>query len=275
MPLPPLGLALSGGTAKSVTHVGVLKAITQAGVPIARITGTSGGSIVGTMYASGMPMSTLEGIATTMSWRKLVSIKLSRLGFISSERIEHFMHDAIGDIDFDQLNIPCGVVATNLVTGDKRVFRNGNVARAVRASCSIPQIYLPVEIDGQYYVDGGLAEYLPAESVLDMGGEFVVGSNLAPVDESYHRPHHILQLVVQITGLMARKNLVVSEDFVDLMIHPNLDQFSAFDFDSAARMIEIGYETTRRRLDELHEAWEKKGGVRARLLRRLRRRPIL
>jgi len=255
--------------------VGVLKAITQAGVPIARITGTSGGSIVGTMYASGMPMSTLEGIATTMSWRKLVSIKLSRLGFISSERIEHFMHDAIGDIDFDQLNIPCGVVATNLVTGDKRVFRNGNVARAVRASCSIPQIYLPVEIDGQYYVDGGLAEYLPAESVLDMGGEFVVGSNLAPVDESYHRPHHILQLVVQITGLMARKNLVVSEDFVDLMIHPNLDQFSAFDFDSAARMIEIGYETTRRRLDELHEAWEKKGGVRARLLRRLRRRPIL
>jgi NTE family protein len=268
-------LALSGGTAKSVTHVGVLKAIARSGVPITYIAGTSGGSIVGTMYASGMPMSSLEGIATTMSWRKLVSIRLSRLGFISSERIEDFMRDAIGDLTFDQLNIPCGVVATNLVTGAKRVFASGFVARAVRASCSIPQIYLPVEIDGHYYVDGGLAEYLPAESALDMGAEFVVGSNLAPVDESYHRPHHILQLVVQITGLMARKNLVVSQDYVDVMIHPNLDQFSAFDFEHAARMIEIGYDTTSRALEHLNEAWEKKGGVRSRLLRRLRRRAIV
>jgi len=274
MGLPPLGLALSGGTAKSVAHVGVLKALAGAGVTVSYVTGTSGGSIVGTMFASGMPLSSLEDIATTMSWRKLVSIRVSRLGFISSERIEEFMKDAIGDITFDQLKIPCGVVATNLVTGEKRVFVRGPIARVVRASCSIPQIYLPVEIDGHYYVDGGLAEYLPAESVLDLGCEFVVGSNLGPVDESYHRPHHILQLVVQITGLMARKNLVVSQNYVDVMIHPNLDTFSAFDFDSAEKMIEIAYDTTMRSLDELQEAWERKGGFRTRLLRRLRRRPV-
>lgn len=274
MGLPPLGLALSGGTAKSVAHVGVLKALAEAGVTVSYVTGTSGGSIVGTMFASGMPLSSLEAIATTMSWRKLVSIRLSRLGFISSERIEEFMKDAVGDITFDQLRIPCGVVATNLVTGDKRLFDRGPVAKVVRASCSIPQIYLPVEIDGQYYVDGGLAEYLPAESVLDLGCEFVVGSNLGPVDETYHRPHHILQLVVQITGLMARKNLVVSQNYVDVMIHPNLDAFSAFDFDSAEKMIEIAYDATMRSLDDLQETWERKGGFRSRLLRRLRRRPV-
>jgi NTE family protein len=274
MGLPPLGLALSGGTAKSVAHVGVLRALAGAGVTVSYVTGTSGGSIVGTMFASGMPLSSLEAIATTMSWRKLVSIRLSRLGFISSERIEEFMRDAIGDITFDQLRIPCGVVATNLVTGEKRVFDRGPIAKVVRASCSIPQIYLPVEIDGQYYVDGGLAEYLPAESVLDLGCEFVVGSNLGPVDETYHRPHHILQLVVQITGLMARKNLVVSQNYVDVMIHPNLDAFSAFDFDSAEKMIEIAYDATMRSLDELQETWERKGGFRSRLLRRLRRRPV-
>jgi len=274
MGLPPLGLALSGGTAKSVAHVGVLKALAGAGVTVSYVTGTSGGSIVGTMFASGMPLSSLEAVATTMSWRKLVSIRLSRLGFISSERIEEFMKDAVGDITFDQLRIPCGVVATNLVTGDKRVFDSGPIAKVVRASCSIPQIYLPVEIDGQYYVDGGLAEYLPAESVIDLGCEFVVGSNLGPVDETYHRPHHILQLVVQITGLMARKNLVVSQNYVDVMIHPNLDAFSAFDFDSAKKMIEIAYDATMRSLDELQETWERKGGFRSRLLRRLRRRPV-
>lgn len=274
MSLPSLGLALSGGTAKSVTHVGVLKALTEARIPISYIAGTSGGSIVGTMYASGMPISTLESIATTMSWRKLVSIKLTRLGFISSGRIEDFMRETIGDIEFSDLTIPCGVVAANLLTGDKRVFTSGPVARAVRASCSIPQIYLPVEIDGQYYVDGGLAEYLPAESVRELGGEFVVGSSLAPVDDTYRRPHHILQLIIQLTGLMARKNLVASLPHVDVLVHPDLDRFSAFDFDNAAAMIEVGYEATQRMIDRLVRVWHEKGTLRGRLMRRLRRIPL-
>lgn len=271
MSLPPLGIALSGGTAKSVTHVGVIKAIVEAGVPVSYIAGTSGGSMVAAMFASGMPISTLETIATTMSWRKLVSIKLSRLGFISSARIEEFMKETIGDIDFAELALPCAVVATNLVTGEKRVFTEGQVARAVRASCSIPQIYLPVEIDEEYYVDGGLAEYLPAETLQEMGCNFVVGSSLAPVDHAYHRPHHILHLVVQITGLMARKNLVDSIKCVDVIIHPNLDKFGSFDFDSADKMIQVGYDAARRALDTLHEVWERKGTLRARLMRRLRR----
>ena len=135
-----IGVALSGGTAKSVTHVGVLKALTEAEIPISYIAGTSGGSIVGTMYASGMPISTLEEVAVKMSWRKLIAIKLTRLGFISSERIEDFVKETVGDLTFDELNIPCAVTATNLVTGEKRVFTEGNVARAVRASCSIPQV---------------------------------------------------------------------------------------------------------------------------------------
>jgi NTE family protein len=128
-----------------------------------------------------------------------------------------------------------------------------------------------VEIEEQYYVDGGLAEYLPAESLHEFGCNFIIGSNLAPVVQSYRRPHHILQLVIQITGLMARKNLVRSEKFVDLMIHPDLDRFSSFDFDNADKMIEVGYDTTRRMIDELYKAWEQKGSLRSRLLRRLRR----
>ena len=270
---PVIGLALSGGTAKSVTHVGVVKALVEAGVPISCIAGTSGGSIVGAMFASGMPISTMESVAKAMSWRKLVSIRLTRLGFISSERIAEFVTETIGDLRFEDLNLPTAVVATNLVTGNKQVFRSGSVAQAVRASCSIPQIYLPVEIENEYYVDGGLSEYLPIETLLDMGAEFTIGSHLAPVDPTYRRPHHILQLVVQVTGLMARKNLVVSDNFVDVKIHPNLDAYSGFDFDSAGEMIEIGYHAAQRALERLHEVWERKGSLRSRLLGRLRRRP--
>ena len=251
------GVALSGGTAKSVTHVGVIKALVEAGIPISYVAGTSGGSIVGSMFASGMPISTMEAVATNMSWRKLVSIRLTRLGFISSQRIEDFVRETIGNLHFEDLPVPCGVVATNLVTGDRKVFRTGPVARAVRASCSIPQIYLPVEIDAEYYVDGGLSQYLPVETALEMGAEFVLASHLAPVDPTYRRPQNILQLVVQITGLMARKNFPISVAKSHFVVHPNVDAYSSFDFEHAAEMIEIGYDATRRVVADLRDKWEK------------------
>jgi NTE family protein len=265
-----VGLALSGGTAKAVTHVGVIKALTEENIPIDYISSTSGGSMVGSLYASGVPLSTVEEIATTMSWRKLVSIKLTRLGFISSERIEAFVTDIIGDVTFEELPIPFAVVATNLVTGQKRTFDSGPVAQAVRASCSIPQIYLPVEIDGEYYVDGGLAEYLPVETLQGMGSEFTIASHLGPVNESYRRPHHILQLVIQVTGLMARKNYVVSKEVADFLVHPNLDRFGAFDFDNSDEMIELGYNTTKALIPELRRQLQNKSSFWARLARRVR-----
>jgi NTE family protein len=250
---PRIGLALSGGTAKSVTHVGVIKALTEAGIPFYCVAGTSGGSIVSSMLASGMPVSTMETVATTMSWRKLVRVRLTRMGFISSERIAEFIRDLLGDLTFEDLNLPTAVVATDLVTGDKKVFRSGPLALAVRASCSIPQIYLPVEIDNQYYVDGGLSEYLPVETALELGADFVIASHLAPVDPSYRRPQNILQLVVQITGLIARKNFPISERLANFVIHPNVDAYSSFDFDHSEEMIEIGYDTARRALPALRE----------------------
>lgn len=269
MKLPSLGVALSGGTAKSVTHVGVIKALVEAGIPISYVAGTSGGSIVGSMYCSGMPISTMEAAATNMSWRKLVSIRLTRLGFVSSQRIEDFVRETIGNLQFEDMTVPCGVVATNLLTGDCKVFRTGPVARAVRASCSIPQIYLPVEIGGEYYVDGGLSQYLPVETALEMGAEFVVASHLAPVDPTYRRPQNILQLVVQVTGLMARKNFPISEAKADFVVHPNVDAYSSFDFEHAAEMIEIGYDATRRVIADLKAEWERSGSLGQRIVRKL------
>lgn len=260
MTTPRIGLSLSGGTAKSVTHVGVIKALVEAGIPINCVAGTSGGSIVGSMYSSGMPISTMEAVASTMSWRKLVSIRLTRLGFISSERIAEFVRETLGDIDFEDLNLPTAVIATDLVTGDKKVFRSGSLSLAVRASCSIPQIYLPVEIDGQYYVDGGLSEYLPVETALELGADFVIASHLAPIDPSYRRPQNILQLVVQITGLIARKNFPISERLASFVIHPNVDAYSSFDFDHSEEMIEIGYDTARRALPALRERLARAAG---------------
>jgi NTE family protein len=267
-----VGVALSGGTAKSVAHVGVLKALVEADIPIDYIAGTSGGSIVATMFASGMPISSMESVANTMSWRKLVSLRFTKLGFVSSARIEEFVREIIGDITFEDLTIPATVVTANLVTGEKREFRSGPVSLAVRASCSIPQIYLPVEIDGEYYVDGGVAEYLPIESLAGLGCDFCIGSHLGPVNPAYRRPHHILHLVMQVTGLMARKNYVHSLARADYVIHPNLDGFSSFDFNNSRKMMELGYNTAREVIEDLQRAIARRNSVWMRCLRSLRDR---
>ncbi len=264
----PLGLALSGGTAKAVAHVGVLKALVEAGISVDFISGTSGGSIVAGLYASGMPMATMESIAKSMSWLKLASIKLSRLGFMSSQRIEEFMKELTGDINFSECKIPFFVVATDLLTGEKYVFKSGNLALAVRASCSIPQIYLPVEINGRYYVDGGLSEYLPVETLEEQGDLFVIGAHLAPMSENYERPRHILQLIMQITALMARKNYLVSAQRADFLIRPDLDGFSAFDFNNSERLIEIGYQLTRELIPSIDAMWKRRSRLWRRLLSR-------
>lgn len=252
----PVGVALSGGTARAVAHVGVLRALTEAEIPIDYLSGTSGGSIVGAFHASGMPMATLLQIAHTMSWKKLVSIKLSRLGFVSSKRIEDFVKSVIGEVKFSEMKTPFYVVATDLATGKKRVFHTGSVARAVRASCSIPQIFLPVEIDGEYYVDGGFSEYLPVETLREIEDVFVIGVHLAQSRGIYSRPRNYLQLAIHIMGLVAKTNYVVSRENVDVLIHPDMDQYSPFDFDTAEELIDLGYEMTKAAIPEIRQKWK-------------------
>ena len=262
----PIGLALSGGTAKAVLHIGVIKALVEADIPIGYVSATSGGSIVGTFFASGMPMSSMVHVANNLSWGKLIALRLSRLGFVSSKRIEDWVKEVIGNVHFSELKKPCFIVATDLATGKKRVFSSGCVARAVRASCSIPQIFLPVEIDGHYYVDGGFSEYLPVETLLEQGDMFVIASHLAHHKSMYGRPRNYLQLAIHITGLVAKTNYVHSIEKADVLIHPDMDEFSSFDFDSSERLIEVGYETTRERIPEIKEKWRHKSSTFRRLL---------
>lgn len=267
--LLPVGLALSGGTAKAIAHVGVIKALTEAEIPIDHIAATSGGSIVGTFYASGMPMSSMLQIASEMSWTKLITIRLSRLGFISSKRIEDFVRDVLGDITFEELKIPCHVIATDLETGHKRVFDSGPVARAVRASCSIPQIFLPVEIDGNYYVDGGFCEYLPVGTLHDIDDMYVIASHLAHERAMYKRPRNYLQLAIHIMGLVAKINYQISREKADMLVHPAMDRFSPFDFDTSDKLIEIGYTTTKDLIPEIKRGWKRKSSRLHQILQRL------
>jgi NTE family protein len=207
-----------------------------------------------------MPLPDLTEAAKNLSWNKLVKIRISRLGVISSKPIEDYIHEHIGDLEFSELKIPFSVAATDLATGQRRAFRTGNVARAVRASCTIPQIFLPVVIDERYYVDGGFSEYLPVETLREIGDMFVIGVNLAHVVPIYGRPRNYLQLAMHLTGLVARTNYVESIKKADVVIHPNLDRFSPFDFEPSGDLVEAGYAAAKGMIPEIIKEWKRKSG---------------
>ncbi len=265
----PIGIALSGGTAKAVAHIGVLRAFQEAEIPIDYLAGTSGGSLVAAFFASGMPLSELAEAARDLSWNQLVKVRISRLGVISSKPIEDFIHRHIGDLDFSDLKMPLAVAATDLATGRRKAFSSGNLARAVRASCTIPQIFLPVEIDGEYYVDGGFSEYLPVETLRDIGDMFVIGVHLAHVVPMYGRPRNYLQLAMHLTGLVARTNYVESAKKADVLIHPDLDRFSPFDFDPSNELVEAGYVAAKKMIPRVIKEWKRRSGAVYRLFRRV------
>jgi NTE family protein len=267
-----VGLALSGGTAKSVAHIGVIKALIESGIEISYLSGTSGGSIIAVLYAAGKTVEELSETAGGIGWRKLAGLTLPKLGFLSGDKIRDFIVSEIGDLAFDDLEIPTAVVVADLTTGSKRVLREGKVALACQASSSIPEIYEPVEIDGHCLVDGGLIEYLPVETLAGFGEMFKIGVNLSMREGFQRKPRHLLEVVMQVTGFVSFQNAAASERMAEFVIKPRLARFSPFALDRASDIIDEGYRATLQAIPELQRALRSYGSLIARLMRRLPKR---
>ena len=249
-----IGLALSGGTAKSVAHIGVIKALEEHKIGIDYLAGTSGGSIVAAFYAAGKSVEEMERLAGGVRWIKLAGLTLPKLGFLSSENIRRFIVNEIGDIEFDDLDIPLAVVAADLSTGGKRVFTEGDVAVACQASSSIPEFYTPVELDGHSLVDGGLIEYVPLEPLGAFGSMFKIGVNLGYERGDLKRPRNLIEVMMQVTNFIAQQNAAVSEDLADFMIRPDLEEFSPLALHHAPDIIEKGYREASKVMPDLKAA---------------------
>lgn len=252
---PRVGIALSGGTAKVITHIGVLRAFEDAGLRPTVLAGTSGGSMIGVLYAAGVSLDELTGLANDVNWRRLARIRLPKLGFLSSGRIEDFMREQIGEARLENLSPPIHVVATNLLTGDKTVFSSGPAAPIVRASCSIPQIFSPVEIDGGLYSDGGVVEYLPVETLRELPCDITVGVHLGAYLDFSQPPQHLVGLILRVLGVVAQRNARSSAALADVVVRPDLRGFGGFDLNRAEEMIEVGYQAGLVAVEEVRAIW--------------------
>jgi NTE family protein len=241
--LPRVGLALSGGVAKVVAHVGILRALIEASVPIHAIAATSGGSIIGALLAAGFSIDEMEEMAREISWRRLTRVTIPRMGLLSNEKLGKFIEERVGDLHFEQLKIPFAVVAADLTTGRKAVFTRGRLGPPIRASCSIPQLFAPLMIEGNLIADGGLVEYLPVETLEELGCDFKIAVNLGGI-HNWHMedPRNFLEVALRVVGFVSQRNARVSEQRADYVIRPDLSGFGPYDLHRSDELIRVGYE---------------------------------
>lgn len=204
-----VGLALGGGGARGLAHIGVLDVLQKEGVPIDMIAGTSAGAAIGAIYAQGKDASLIKELAVGLDWKRLVSLvdfALPKTGFIGGRKITDLLEPIVGhDIRFSDLRIPLACVATDITTGEEVVINQGSVLEAVRASISIPVILTLVKWKGRYLVDGSLVDPVPVSVLRTMGADFIIAVNVIP--DMSDRAHHVDKLDKQVTKDVKEPNI--------------------------------------------------------------------
>ena len=178
-----VGYALGGGAARGLSHIGVLKILHERGISPDIIAGTSIGALVGALYAGGLDPNEIEQLVLGLDWKKLVylmDMTLPLNGLLQGKRVVSLLKSILGDTTFSQLRVDFACVATDIVSGEQVVLRDGSLIEAVRASISIPGIFTPVAIGGRYLVDGGLVNTVPVSICREMGAKYVIGVNVIP-----------------------------------------------------------------------------------------------
>ncbi len=200
-----VGLALGGGVARGLAHIGVLAAFEEHDIPVDYVSGTSMGAMVGAAYCAGIEIPQLLEIASSSSWRRISSLTWPHQGLLSFQKMEAWMIDTIGDMDVRDLVIPFAAMATDIETGDPFMLREGPVAKVVRISCSVPGVVEPVQYHGRLLCDGGISDNLPVDAARQLGAEYVIGVDVfSPVYRSYLGPIGVamaaLETLVQNAG---------------------------------------------------------------------------
>jgi NTE family protein len=278
-PRPKIGLVLSGGGARGLTHIGVLKVLHEMRVPIDYIAGTSMGAIVGGLYASGMSPDEMQKQLGAVSWPTLLSDSPERTdvgfrrkeelaafplsfeigyrdgeflwfkGALSGSNLELYLHELTRKVDsvedFDKLPIPYRAVATNMVTGKEVIFASGRLYQAMRASMSVPGMFAPVEIDGRILGDGGLVNNLPVDLVRAMGADIVIAVNIGTPLMSRDQLQSVVGYASQMLNILTEQNVRAQLAMLkptDILISPDLGNLNFIDFAAGPKFVELGEE---------------------------------
>lgn len=239
MPALKIGVALGSGAARGLANLGVLQVLVEQKIPIDVIAGTSAGAVVGCLYASGSDLNIVGKLAEELDWNDLAGWTLKRKGLVSSDKIYSMLKILTKEQNFEDLPIPAAAVATDLCTGEEVVLDSGCVADAVRASLSIPGVFVPAEINGRLLVDGALVNRVPANICRDMGAHIVIGVDVgwAPLRSQIR---NLPDVIVQTIDILSRRVALHQPVDADILITPDLGNITLTQLNRAAEIIEKG-----------------------------------
>lgn len=252
-PKPKIALALGGGAAKGFAHIGVIKVLEQNGIHVDMVTGTSAGSVIGSLYASGLNGYQLQQLAINLDESSVADFTLSSGGFVKGEALQNFINKAVKNRPIEQLKIPFGAVATNRATGEAVVFRQGNTGQAVRASASIPNVFQPVVIGKNSYVDGGLTQPVPVEAAKNMGADIIIAVDISDRPKAGNTSG-LLATFDQSINIMSQVALNKQLKMATVVIHPDISHLPSVSFDRRNQAILEGEKAATAAMGKIRQA---------------------
>jgi NTE family protein len=255
LPHPKIGLALGSGGARGFAHLGVIKVLKQAGIPIDMIAGSSMGALAACFYGAGIDIDRLYKISTAFKRKYYLDFTVPKMGFITGNRVKELIRVFTHGKNIEELDIPVRIVATDLMTGEKVVFAKGPIADAVRASISIPGIFVPEKLNGRLLVDGGVVDRVPVSVVKEMGADIVIAVDVSRV-KTNSEVTTIYDVIMQTLDIMQMELVYHSTIDSDIMIRPQVDKYSSRAFTNIEDIIAIGEEEARNQLDQIKQLIE-------------------
>ena len=236
-----IGLALGGGAARGFAHVGVIQVLEEAGVRPQVVAGTSAGSLVAALYASGKTTQELRRVAETMEEAEITDwmVPILNRGALRGEALAKYVNTQVAGRSIEQMKIPLGIVATDLRSGEAVTFRRGNTGSAVRASSAVPAVFQPVRIGDREYVDGGLVSPVPVRQAREMGANFVIAVDISS-DPEGNPAGDTFQILMQTFAIMGKSINVLALREAEFVVRPSLSGVKSADFGARRRSIEAG-----------------------------------
>jgi NTE family protein len=245
---PTIGLALGGGFARGLAHIGVLKVFAEENIPIHVVGGTSVGAVIGAAYCSGVSAKEMEEIAALVRFKDFARWTLSRYGLASNDRMSGFLERVLKVKTFEELRLPLAISATDFVSGEAVVFRSGPLVDPVRASCAYPGMFLPVNVNGRLMVDGLLAHAVPTVPLREMGADRVIAVYLSAHWVNAEGPRHIFDVIGQCFSIAQQKMCGLWQAAADVVIQPDVRGFGYDEFERGSALIRAGEDAAREAL---------------------------
>jgi NTE family protein len=249
---PKIGLALGGGAARGFAHVGVIQVLEEAGFRPSYVAGTSAGSLVAAIYASGKTGAQLQQVSEAMEEVTLAdwTLPLFNRGMLRGEALARYVNKQVDGRLIEALPIPLGIVATDLHSGHSVLFQRGDTGTAVRASSAVPAVFQPVQIAGREYVDGGLVSPVPVRYARQMGAELVIAVDISSAPEN-NPANDTLQVLLQTFAIMGKSINSFELPGADVVVRPSSAGLSSADFSSRKKSIEAGRQAMLQLLPQL------------------------